>query len=368
MHKPTSTNEPANLNQGLQAHSHYHEGHVHHDGCSTAHNHGFDYVYWGSILAVVLAYAAHFFGMNVPLWRWNHFNHQVFEVMNSMWWGVVLGILAISVMNLIPREMVMTYFKGSSRFMGLLRATMAGTLFDLCNHGILMLGMKIYERGASLGQTMAFLIASPWNSFSFSLILYALIGGELTFLFLVLSLVVALISGWIFEVLVDRQILPGNPVSQVEVDPLKLKIHVEWTWSFWGTLLKNGLRESKMIIKWILFGALLSALVSCFISPDAFADYFGKSFRGLLLTLLAATGLEVCSEGSVPLAADLVNVAHAPGNAFIFLMAGAATDLTEILLIRQTMKSWKVALALPLITVPQIILVGILMNLDLFNF
>lgn len=77
--------------------------------------------------------------------------------------------------------------------------------------------------------------------------------------------------------------------------------------------------------------------------------------------------MEVCSEGSVPLAADLVNVAKAPGNAFIFLMAGVATDLTEILLIRQTMKSWKVALALPLITVPQIVVIGVLMNLDMFN-
>lgn len=123
-----------------------------------------------------------------------------------------------------------------------------------------------------------------------------------------------------------------------------------------------------MIIKWILFGALLSALVNCFLTPEDFVQYFGKSFRGLLLTLAAATGMEVCSEGSVPLAADLVNVAKAPGNAFIFLMAGVATDLTEILLIRQTMKSWKVALFLPLITVPQIILFGVLINLDLFNF
>ncbi len=173
--------------------------------------------------------------------------------------------------------------------------------------------------------------------------------------------------------LVDRKILPGNNISQMSIDPQKLKIHVEWTWAFWGQLLVSGIKESKMIIKWILFGAILSALVSCFLTPDDFMEYFGKSFRGLLLTLLAATGLEVCSEGSVPLAADLVLVAKAPGNAFIFLMAGAATDLTEILLIRQTMKSWKVALALPLITVPQIVLIGVLMNLDLlplnlFNF
>lgn len=349
-------------------HAHHH--HEDHSSCHAAqgHSHRADFIYWFSIVVVVLGYGFHVAGLSIPYWKWDHFNHQVFEIMNDMWWGIGLGILAIGLLNLVPREMVMTYFRGSSRTMGLLRATMAGTLFDLCSHGILILGMKIYERGASLGQTMAFLIASPWNSFSLTLILYALIGGNLTFMFLIMSLVVALISGWIFEELVDRNILPGNKRSTVHIDPAKMRIHVEWTVAFWTRLLWNGVKESKMIIKWILFGAILSAIISCFLTPAMFMDYFGKSFRGVLLTLLAATGMEVCSEGSVPLAADLVNVAKAPGNAFIFLMAGVATDLTEILLIRQTMKSWKVALFLPLITVPQIILVGVLLNWDLFNF
>jgi hypothetical protein len=66
---------------------------------------------------------------------------------------------------------------------GILRATGAGLLLDLCSHGILLVGMKLYERGASLGQTMAFLIASPWNSISLTIILvgsWALNGPSLS--------------------------------------------------------------------------------------------------------------------------------------------------------------------------------------------
>ena len=64
---------------------------------------------------------------------------------------------------------------------------------------------------------------------------------------------------------------------------------------------------------------------------DAFATWFGASFVGLWLTLLAATVIEVCSEGATPIAADLMNRAGAPGNSFTFLMAGVATDYTELL-------------------------------------
>jgi uncharacterized membrane protein YraQ (UPF0718 family) len=239
---------------------------------------------------------------------------------------------------------------------------MAGTLFDLCNHGILILAAKIYERGASLGQTVAFLIASPWNSFSLTLILYALIGGDLTLYFLVMSMVIAIITGWIFDELVERKIFPTNPNAFQGAQLASQTFKIEWSKAYLLSILKSGFSESKMILKWIFVGTILSALVATFVPSELFKEYFGPTLKGLFATLAAATGLEVCSEGSVPLAADLVRVAKAPGNAFIFLMAGVATDFTEFMVLRQTTKSWKIAALVPVITVPQILVLGWLLN------
>ncbi len=324
-----------------------------------------DYLYYGSLLLVAVSYLFHALGGQAEQ-KIQHICHQVFNLMNDMWWGIALSVLAVGFLNKIPRELVMNYFSSEHRLKGLAKATLAGTLFDLCNHGVLILGMKIYERGASLGQTMAFLIASPWNSFSLTLIMYTLIGGHLTFLFLIFSLVIAILTGWIFDELVVRGVLPKNPHAFVPVRPEKVQMQWQWSWRALVEILKDGFSESKMILKWIFVGTLLSALVGAFVTPDMFVEYFGKTPKGLLMTLLAATGLEVCSEGSVPLAADLVRIAQAPGNAFVFLMAGVATDLTEIMAIRETTKSWKIAWLLPLITVPQIVLFGILINLGFF--
>ena len=83
---------------------------------------------------------------------------------------------------------------------------------------------------------------------------------------------------------------------------------------------------------------------------------------GLGVTLIAATLIEICSEGSAPIASQILTSANAPGNAFAFLMAGVATDYTEILVVREFSKSWKIALSLPLVTVPQIIVLAYLMN------
>src|SRR5690606_34284852 len=129
-----------------------------------------------------------------------------------------------------------------------------------------------------------------------------------------------------------------------------------------GRILMEGVRGSRMVIRWALFGVVIAGLIRAFVPEDIFADWLGPTVVGLMLTVLAATIIEVCSEGSVPIAADLMNRAAAPGNAFTFLMAGVATDYTEVMTLRDTTRSWKIALALPLVTLPQVILIGLLLN------
>ncbi len=295
--------------------------------------------------------------------------HTSFEMVNAMWWGIVLAAVFVGLLNRIPRDVVMSVLGKGGTNRGLFRATLAGLLLDLCNHGILMVAMKLYERGASIGQVMAFLIASPWNSLTLTLILVGLIGLPWTLLIIAASLLIALVSGWIFDQLVARGSLPANPhqteFSDAPVWPLLKASWGEHDWSvpsllgmFW-----QGLKDSKMVLRWIVFGVVLVALIRAFVPEEAFGVWFGASVSGLFLTLLAATLIEVCSEGSTPIAADLFNRAGAPGNAFTFLMAGAATDYTEIMAVKDTTRSWKIALFLPLVTVPQVLFIGWLMNL-----
>ena len=44
------------------------------------------------------------------------------------------------------------------------------------------------------------------------------------------------------------------------------------------------------------------------------------------------------------------------------MMAGAATDYTEIMALREVTKSWVQTLMLPIITVPQIVVIAVVLN------
>lgn len=340
--------------------------------CHTANGSRPDWLLRITLTGVVALYLAYWVGLpSADHMAWfTALSHTSFEMVNTIWWGMVLAALFVGVLDRIPQEWVMAVLGRGGHLKGILRATVAGTLLDLCSHGILMVAMKLYQRGASLGQVMAFLVASPWNSLSLTIILVTLIGWGWTLLFVVLSMLVGVLAGLIVDGWVKSGHLPTNQVQmelsadfklwqaikqQVSHEHFRPRLVAEVIW--------DGFKGSRAVLRWVFLGILLAAFIRAFVPLDLFQSLFGPSLIGLALTVASATVIEVCSEGSTPIAADIFNRAKAPGNSFAFLMAGVSTDYTEIMSIKDTTRSWKIALALPLATLPQIILIGALLNL-----
>ena len=182
-------------------------------------------------------------------------------------------------------------------------------------------------------------------------------------------MVIAVISGLIFDRLVAAKVLPDNP-NRAELpagfrfwpEARSLWRSVDLSAAYLVDMLADGIRESRMVVRWILFGVLLASLVRALVPSEQFAVFLGPTLLGLGVTLAGATVLEVCSEGSSPIAADILTRANAPGNSFVFLMGGVATDYTEIMVLKDTTGSLKLALFLPLVCLPQVIALGWLIN------
>jgi uncharacterized membrane protein YraQ (UPF0718 family) len=263
----------------------------------------FDKILWPSVVLVSLFYIASF--VSTEIWWLSEASLHTRELVHKMWWGVALGVVFVGLIEGLPRQELNHYLSGSHGLKGIFRATLAGIFFDLCNHGILMVGMKLYKEGASLGQTMAFLIASPWNSLSLTVVLVTLIGLPWTLVIVVLSALIAFASGLVFENAVAWGWLPSNPNRSVHNERVSLK-KVFSGFRFPGVLqmMKKGFAESHMILRWLLFGIVIAVGFQLLFSEQQMQAYFGASLLGLMATVGLSTVLEVCSEGSAPLASQ----------------------------------------------------------------
>ncbi|NCT40367.1 MAG: ATPase [Alphaproteobacteria bacterium] len=341
------------------------------DCCGTEakkkHGPHFDPILHGSLAVIALTLILSF--AHAPIPNLDHFAHTIIDFLKTMWWGILMGMVFVGVMNKIPREYFNHLLGKGDKFPDILKAAAAGVLLDLCSHGILMIGAKLYERGASYAQLLTFLIASPWNSFSLTLILISLIGFKWTLTYILASMLIAIITGVIVMMLTKRGKIPANPYTPETDKNFNFKTNalrdlkaINWSPKFIIEIFTGSTHELKILLKWLLLGVIIASAIRAFVPLDFFQTFFGPTLIGLLLTLIATSIIEVCSEGSAPIASEIVNTAGAAGNGFTFLMAGVATDYTEIMVLKETTKSWKLALILPLITVPQIIVLGYIFN------
>ncbi len=336
--------------------------------CSSEHNHSVDLVSLISLIICIGAYLTPLLPFKLD--KLTTFSSSITELMAQMWWGVAFGIIFTGLMSYVPKSVIGKLLGTKKGLKGILKATFAGVVLDMCNHGILMIAAKLYQKGARLGQVMAFLIASPWNSLSLTIIMASLIGLKWTITFIILSMIVAVISGLIFDNLVEKGVLGNNPNTEdfdenISIIAVLVDTAKEHKPSFKGLIgfLINSTKESTMIVRWLLIGAIIAAVIRTFVPSDIYHEYLGASLLGLFVTLVFATVIEVCSEGSIPIASDLLTRAGAVGNAFTFLMTGVATDYTEMMIIREATKSWKIALFIPLVCVPQVLIIGYILNI-----
>lgn len=288
--------------------------------------------------------------------------HESFVAyLKLIWWAILLGLLIGGLIDyFVPEEFIFKYLSQRTK-LAPLYAVIAGFLMSACSHGILAISIQIYKKGASIPAVIAFLLASPWANLPVTILLFSFFGWKAS-LFVLAAMLVALITGFIFMGLEKLNLIETSK----KVPP---PTHYRWE-----RIANFNLRESlngvlrgtvslaNMILWWILIGFMAAVLIRAYVPAHIFMQYFGPTPSGLLLTLLFATIIEVCSEGSSPIAFEIFNKVGALGNPFVFLMAGVATDYTEIGLIWTSIGK-KTALWLPIITVPQILFLGYLFNL-----
>ena len=298
-------------------------------------------------------------------------SHALWGYLSMAGWAVALGLLLGGLIeHYIPTEVVSRWLTGRHRRMIFASAGL-GFLASSCSHGCLALSMELYRKGASVPAVITFLLASPWASLSLTLLILSLMGWH-GLMVVLAALIVALTTGFIFQGLERRGIIGPNPHTvEVAADysiakDLKARfLERKWTPAAVAEDIKGIARGSwnlaQMVLFWVALGFTLSSVLGTVVPPGWWSRWMGPSFLGLLTTLAFATVIEVCSEGTAPLAVELFRRTGALGNAFTFLMAGVVTDFTELSVVWANMGPKVVGWVL-VVTLPQVFLIGWLMN------
>ncbi|MBI4115764.1 MAG: permease [Candidatus Omnitrophica bacterium] len=306
----------------------------------------------------------------IPLFK--SFSVAFWGYLRIIGWAIGVGILLGGLIDhFVPKEYI-SKFLSQPKKRTVFYATGLGLIASTCSHGVLALSMELHKKGASGPAVISFLLASPWSNFPVTLLLISLFGWK-GILIILAAFIIALITGFIFQWLDKKGWIERNPYTSSDTSSFSIREdfrgRINGYRPTFAQLQKDlkgigrGILElSEMVLGWVILGVFLASLAQAYIPSHIFQNYLGPNLMGLVVTLVFATILEVCSEGTAPLAFEIYRQTQALGNSFVFLCAGVVTDYMEIGLVWKNLGR-KTALWMIAIGVPQVLIWGYLFNL-----
>ncbi|AKB18917.1 SO_0444 family Cu/Zn efflux transporter [Methanosarcina sp. WWM596] len=306
---------------------------------------------------------------------------------------LIFGFGVAGLLNIIvPDQKIVDYLGTSAgKVRSVINASLAGLPLPLCSCGVIPAAMSIRKRGANRGATLSFLISTPQTGVDSIAITYALLDPLMTIFRPLATLATALLAGLANNLLIGEEPekkgnkKQENPGKKAEILAVSTLVGVSAAGSkcsssscgysspevpgtgkketgpegrskrslkeqFLGGLKYAYIELPGEIAKWMLIGILLAGIISYAVPETLIKEYLGGGLGSMLVMLVVGIPLYICATASTPLAASLVAKGMSPGTAFVFLLAGPATNAATITMVVRFLGKRSAALYLGVIS------------------
>lgn len=262
-------------------------------------------------------------------------------------WGVIMATgpwllagLAVAGMlkQFLPEAKVYRHL-GRDDLRSVSLAALVGAPLPLCSCSVLPAAVALQKAGASKSATTAFLISTPETGVDSIGTTWALMDPLMTIVRPIAALATAIVSGAAVAVLVRMGKIPAGPPraplpaadcgcepAPVAKLPFARRV-LEGLKYGYGGLLSD-------LAPWFLLGFATAGLITVLIPDNFFGGTFPNGWPALLAMLVVGAPLYVCATASTPIAAALVAKGMDPGAALVFLLAGPATNVTTMAVVK----------------------------------
>ncbi|CYU28473.1 permease [Streptococcus suis] len=221
-----------------------------------------------------------------------------------------------------------------NKFLAILFGTFIGFIFPSCECGIVPIVNRLLEKKVPSYTAVPFLVTAPVINPIVLFATFTAFGNSLLFaLYRALgAIIVSLVLGIILGFFVKGPILKGNKFDHHQHD-----YSDKTSWQKVGFALIHAIDEFFDTGRYLVFGCLFASLVQVYI-PTAVLTTIGHSpLTAILLMMLLAFLLSLCSEADAFIGASLLSsFGFAPVMAF--LVIGPMVDVKNLLMMKHYFK------------------------------
>lgn len=278
---------------------------------------------------------------------------------------LLLGLIIAGLMKTwVPTEILSKHL-GQGKT-AIVKAAFIGAPLPLCSCGVIPVATQLRRSGASAPATSSFLVATPETGVDSVSVSYALLGPIMAIYRPITAIMSAIFTGFLVATLKEdeQQVAPKTAVktaccSSKEQPTQNSTTHKHTTAELKSkgccaspakseaakssakdkTLLGLKYAFTQLIddlIKWLFIGLLFATLVRTFI-PTEFLLSYGSGIVAMLIMIAISIPMYICATASTPIAAGFILAGISPGTALVFMMAGPATNISTLGVIKSEM-------------------------------
>lgn len=276
---------------------------------------------------------------------------------------LLLGLLIAGLMKAwVPTKILSKHLGGG--YKSIIKAALIGAPLPLCSCGVIPVATELRRSGASKSATAAFLVATPETGVDSVSVSYAMLGPIMAIYRPITAVVSAIITGLLVSSIKEEHTktpdknnsssdVPVKSCCSKNVKPVKVEPTEKTSCCASNNSTITAIEPSPLdktlqgvkyastqliddIIIWLAIGLIFATLVKTFL-PQEFLLSYGSGLPAMLMMIVISIPMYICATASTPIAAGFILAGLSPGTALVFMMAGPATNISTLGVIKNEM-------------------------------
>jgi hypothetical protein len=253
---------------------------------------------------------------------------------------LLLGLTVAGILSVIMKKSFVARHIGRPGFGSVVKASILGVPLPLCSCGVVPTAAYLKRAGASKPAVMSFLISTPQTGVDSIAATYGMLGPLFAVFRPIAALITGVAGGAISSLSTRRSSSAADggerPEAPTTDDPDE-RAHSP------RSLVSRFARYAYVeaiddIAIHFLFGLAIGGVIAVLL-PDRFfiGTQFGDGFLAMVIMVVVGIPMYVCSTSSIPIAVALIAKGLSPGAAYVFLVAGPATNAATLAILARVL-------------------------------
>lgn len=262
---------------------------------------------------------------------------------------LLFGLLIAGLVKAWVPEERLGRLLGGRGMRAVITGALVGAPLPICSCGVLPAAIALHRGGASREAVTSFLVSTPETGVDSVALSYGILGPFMAVARPVAALFSAMVTGMAMTLLPAEATPPlkdggkcrdsgcGGSCSSSDTDDSS---RPERTGTFWSRT-RSGVRYAFTdilddFVGWLVVGLVLAAATMTWVPPQTLGA-LGSGIFAMVAMVLLGLPMYICATASTPVAASLLLAGMSPGAVMVFMLAGPATNIATIGVVRDLM-------------------------------